>query len=537
MKHFIIIIIILSSGLARAQKNDIDFNNIQATWQFINTFYVDTVNEKALARKAIVSMLEQLDPHSVFIPSEDVKAMNEPLEGNFDGVGIQFAILKDTLTVVEAIVGGPSEKVGIITGDRIIMVDDKNIASIGLKNTDVFKLLRGKKGTSVNLTVVRKGNSEQKKFRVVRDKIPIHSIDAAYMITPKTGYIKISRFAMNTYDEFIEKLKALKKSGAQNLILDLRGNGGGYMKVALDIVDEFLDAGKMMLYTQGNTFPRREFHSNRGGVWEKDKVLILIDEGSASASEIVAGAIQDWDRGIIMGRRSFGKGLVQRPFILPDNSEIRLTVSKYYTPSGRSIQKSYSEGANSYNDEIFVRMTKGELMNADSIHLENNLKLNTLNNKRVVYGGGGIMPDVFVPLDTSMITVFYRELYYMGAITQFTMRYIDENRESLTSQYVSFEEFDKDFIVNDDLFERLIADAQNDGITLNEEQMNISKPFIEMQMKAIIASYLWKTNEYFRVINKSAHIIQQAVGLIEDRGDYNRILSGLGADYNDLAVD
>ena len=538
MKHFIIIIIIvLTTGLARAQKSDSYFENVQATWQLINTFYVDTVNEKALARKAIVSMLEQLDPHSVFIPSEDVQAMNEPLEGNFEGVGIQFTILKDTLTVVEAIVGGPSEKVGIMAGDRITMVDDENIASTGIKNSDVFKLLRGKKGTPVNLTIVRKGVNEPKKFRVVRDKIPIYSIGAAYMITPQTGYIKINRFSASTYEEFMAKLKVLKKSNAQNLILDLRGNGGGNMKAALDIVDEFLDAGKMMLYTQGNYLPRRDFNASRGGIWEKERIAVLIDEGSASASEIVAGAIQDWDRGVIMGRRSYGKGLVQRPFTLPDNSEIRLTIFKYYTPSGRSIQKPYAETTSGYHDEIFERMEKGELMNADSIHLENNLRLSTLRNKRVVYGGGGIMPDVFVPLDTSMITRFYRELYYMGTINQFTMRFIDENRADFVSRYVNFDKFDKDFAVDDNLFGQLVADAVNGGITLDDEQVNISEPFIRLQMKAIIASYLWGTNEYFRVINQSALVIGQAVELIEERGDYNRILAGLEDSYNDLAVD
>ena len=526
MKHFIIIIIIvLTSGLARAQKSNQHIESIQATWQLINAFYVDTVNEKALSRKAIVSMLEQLDPHSVFIPSEDVQAMNEPLEGNFEGVGIRFSMLKDTLTVVETIVGGPSEKVGIRAGDRIVMVDDENIASAGIKNSDVFKLLRGKKGTSVNLTIVRKGENAPKKFRVVRDKIPINSIDASYMITPKTGYLKISRFSASTYDEFMVNIKKLKKSDAQNLILDLRGNGGGNMKTALDIVDEFLDSGKMMLYTQGNSFPRREFHASRGGIWEKEKIIVLIDEESASASEIVAGAIQDWDRGVIIGRRSFGKGLVQRPFTLPDNSEIRLTVFKYYTPSGRSIQKSYADGKSAYRDEFYERMKKGELMNADSIHLENNIKHNTLNNKRVVYGGGGIMPDVFVPLDTTMITRFYRELYYMGTINQFMIRHIDENRETFVSQYKEFERFDKDFFVDDVLFEQLIAEAVSEGVTPNEEQMNISKPFIEMQMKAIIASHLWGFNEYYCVINQTAAIIQQAIQLIETKGDYNRILA------------
>jgi carboxyl-terminal processing protease len=328
--------------------------------------------------------------------------MNEPLDGSFEGVGVQFNIMNDTLMVVNPVVGGPSEKVGVRAGDRIIGIDDENVAGIGIKNSDVYKYLRGKKGTKVNLTVLRKGTKGELRFVVVRDKIPLHSVDAAYMATPKTAYIKISRFAQNTHDEFVEAIEKLSENNFENLILDLRGNGGGYLKAAIDIADEFIDKDKLLVYTQGLNSERREHVARKKGVFEKGNLVILIDEGSASASEIVSGAVQDWDRGLVVGRRSFGKGLVQRPFDFPDGSLIRLTIAEYYTPAGRCIQKDYEDGMDAYHNELGERYLHGELSNADSIHFDEALEYKTKVAGRTVYGGGGIMPDVFVAVDTSL---------------------------------------------------------------------------------------------------------------------------------------
>lgn len=526
MKQIVIIIFLAIAGIAQAQRGgDLNFNNLQATWQIINTFYVDTVDKQMISREAIVSMLKKLDPHSVFIPSEDVQASNEQLEGNFEGVGVEFVIMNDTLTVVNAIIDGPSEKVGIISGDRIIAIDGKNIASIGMKNSDVFKLLRGKKGTTVNLTVLRKGQPEPLQFKVTRDKIPINSVDAAFMITPQTGYIKISRFSLTTYDEFMTELKKLKQSKLQNLILDLRGNGGGIMKAALDIADEFLDNGKLMLYTEGNLSPRLDFESQKGGLFEEGRLVILIDESSASASEIVSGAVQDWDRGVIVGRRSFGKGLVQRQFKMHDNSELRLTTARYYTPSGRCIQKHYDEDISKYRKELGERYSHGELTNQDSIHQRDDLQYKTLKNKRTVYGGGGITPDIFVPLDTTMFTVFYRELISLGVFNRFMMSYIDENRNVLSDKYKTFEQFDSQFTVEASLFTQLLAEAQKSEINMDEEQITISEPLIKMQMEALIARHLWSVNEYYKIINRSVPVIQKALELIEDKKSYNAALT------------
>jgi len=526
MRHFFIILFLIVVGFSHAQRSDSNFSNIQSVWQLINTFYVDTVDRQALSREAIVSMLKKLDPHSVFIPSEDVQSSTEQLEGNFEGVGVEFVIMNDTLTVVNAIIDGPSEKVGIKSGDRIVAIDGKNIASIGIKNTDVFKLLRGKKGTTVDLTIYRKGQSEPLQFHVTRDKIPINSIDAAYMITPQTGYIKISRFSLNTYEEFMTELKNLKKSKPQNMIVDLRGNGGGYMKAALDIADEFIENGKLMLYTEGNLSPRTEFDSQKGGLFEDGRIVILIDESSASASEILSGAVQDWDRGVIIGRRSFGKGLVQRQFKLHDNSELRLTTARYYTPSGRCIQKHYDDDLSKYRKEIGSRFESGELTNPDSIHQREDLIYKTLKNQRTVYGGGGIMPDIFVPLDTSMFTIFYRDLISLGVYNRFMMKYIDENRNILSSQYKNFEQFNSKFVVEDSFFEQLLSEAQKSELNMDEEQIATSESHIRMQMKAFVARHLWSVNEYYKIVNQSVQVIQTAVELVEDKKSYNAALAG-----------
>ncbi|GAO27590.1 S41 family peptidase [Geofilum rubicundum] len=525
MRFYFLLLLIFPVLMATGQRSEPGLNNIQITWQLITNFYVDTVNTDALAREAIESMLKKLDPHSVFIPSEDVKAMNEPLDGNFEGVGIEFVIYEDTLTVISTILGGPSEKVGIRGGDRIVEIDGENVAAVGLKNSDVFSLLRGKKGTDVRITVYRKGMRAELDFKVTRDKIPIYSLEAAYMATPETGYVKISRFAATTHKEFTSAMEKLKDQGMKNLVLDLRGNGGGYLKAALDIADEFLGGDKLMLYTEGKSVSRRDHHSGRNGMWQKGDLLVLLDEGSASASEIVAGAIQDWDRGVIMGRRSFGKGLVQRPFSLPDGSEIRLTIANYYTPSGRSIQKPYKEKADEYRSEVSLRMRNGELTTRDSIHVEDATYYETLVSKRPVYGGGGIIPDVFVPIDTSFYTPYYRDLIASGVVNRTVVKYLDNNRETLQKDYSDFQTFNAQFSVDEELLQMLIKEGENSGVDYNEDEMSVSADMAEIQLKALIAKDLWSGSEYYEVINPMLSVYKRAIELIEKRDLFTEILN------------
>ncbi len=500
-------------------------SDIQIAWHLINNFYVDSVDSEILAREAIKSMLVKLDPHSVLIPAEEVKAMNEPLDGNFEGVGIEFSILKDTLIVITPIVGGPSEEVGIRSGDRIIAIDGINIASIGLKNSDVFSMLRGKKGSKVELSVLRKNTGQLLSFIVTRDKIPIYSLDASYMATPKTGYIKLSRFSATTHNEFISAIKDLKSSGMANLILDLRGNGGGYLKAALDIADEFFDSKRMLLYTEGEHMNRREHNSSRGGLWVTGELLIILDEGSASASEIVAGAVQDWDRGVVIGRRSFGKGLVQRPFGLSDGSEIRLTIANYYTPSGRSIQKPYNNGIDEYRSEVGLRYSNGELSDGENSYLDDAQQYETLISKRPVYGGGGIIPDVFVPIDTSYYSDYYRKLVATGLLNQVAMAYTDQHRFELKEKYFNFISFNKFFTVEDDLLQSLVQRSNELDIIFDEQQFEISGNFIKMQLKALIARDIWGSSEYYQVLNPMLTVFTKAIELIENQNLYSEILN------------
>jgi len=493
--------------------------------QYVSADYADSVNVDNLVDEAIVDILGNLDPHSVYISKEDVKAMNEPLEGNFEGIGIEFNILNDTLMVVNPIPGGPSERVGLFAGDRIIEVDGKNVAGIGLKNSDVFKLLRGDKGTKVYLHVLRRGSNKPMDFEITRDKIPIYSLDAAYMIDSNIGYIKLNRFALTTEQEFLDAVVSLKKQNMQNMILDLRGNGGGFLNAAVSLADHFLEDEKLIVYTEGRTSPRNDFLATRTGVFEKGKLVVLLDEGSASASEIVAGAVQDWDRGIIIGRRSFGKGLVQNQLPLPDGSMIRLTVARYHTPTGRVIQRPYNYGdAEDYYSDLTNRLQSGELFNADSINFPDSLKYSTLNKGKTVYGGGGIMPDFFIPFDTTYYSNYYGQLVRRDIINQFVHSYIDANRKQLNKNFPDFEKFSKNFKADQDLVNELVSFAEKKNLLVDEKGLETSKSEISKQLKALIARSLYTTTEYFRIVNQENETLSKAIQVIKGWSDYKYLV-------------
>ena len=488
--------------VVRAQQDNdpLTTGKISSLMYHIDRMYVDDVDKNKLVDAAIVSMLQELDPHSIYIPKEDLEEVNEPLKGNFEGVGIQFNIIRDTIYVVDAIPGGPSERIGIRAGDRIVNIDKENVAGVSFKNSDVMKRLRGKKGTKVGVSILRKGETGPLDFTITRDKIPIFSVEASYMAEPGVGYIKVSRFSATTMKEFREKLTELKAAGMKDLILDLQGNGGGYLRTAIEMADEFLGDRKLVVYTEGRTSPREDTYATKDGLFEKGKLVVLVDEGSASASEIVSGAVQDWDRGLIVGRRSFGKGLVQRPVMLSDGSAVRLTVSRYYTPSGRSIQKSYDEGVEAYQREKSQRLEKGELTTADSIHMADTVKYFTMN-RRVVYGGGGIMPDVFVPIDTTQSSEYFGQLVRKGILNTFALAKVDKDRDLLMAAYPNVATFARDFRVDDNLAKELQAYASADGIEFSATDWARSRELISLRLKALIARDLWNTSAYWQVIN------------------------------------
>jgi len=493
--------------------------------QYISSDYVDTVNPNRMVDEAIVNILEKLDPHSVYIPKDEVQAMNEPLEGNFSGVGVEFNIMNDTLMVVNTIVGGPSEKVGIVAGDRFVSIDGKNIAGIGLKNSDVFKYLRGVKGSQVAILVKRKNVSSLLDFNVTRDKIPIFSIDASYMVDSKIGYIKLSRFAATTEQEFSEAVAKLKKQKMKDLILDLRGNGGGFLNSAFELADQFLESGKLIVYTEGRTSPRQDFVATNRGELEQTRLVILIDEGSASASEILSGAIQDWDRGIIVGRRSFGKGLVQNQMPLPDGSMIRLTIARYHTPTGRAIQKHYNNGdIEKYYSDINDRYTKGEFFNIDSIKLPETLKYKTLLKGKTVYGGGGIMPDVFVPLDTASYSSYYGRLARTGILNQYYLSWVDKNRNQLSKDYSKFDKFNKKFVVTDQMIEELAELAETQKIKRDEAGLEISKNEIKKQLKGLISQSIFTNSQYFEIVNQDNNAFLKAIEILNSWDNYKYLV-------------
>ena len=482
----------------------------------IANLYVDETDGNKLVEAAIIGMLGELDPHSTYSNAEEVKKMNEPLQGNFDGIGIQFNMAEDTLFVIQPVSGGPSEKVGIRAGDRITHVNDTLMAGVKMSTDDITSRLKGPKGTKVQVKVVRKGVDELLSFTIVRDKIPVHSLDASYMITSRIGYIKINRFGATTYDEFMDALASLKGQGLQDLILDLQGNGGGYLNAAIDIANEFLGRGEVIVYTEGRRSPRREFFAKGDGKYQNGKLVVLVDEFSASASEIVAGAVQDWDRGVVVGRRSFGKGLVQRPIDLPDGSMIRLTVARYYTPSGRCIQKPY-ESAEQYNADLIERYNRGEMMSADSIHFPDSLKYSTLKKGRTVYGGGGIMPDCFVPVDTMLYSSYHSQLSNKGILLKVHFQLIDTYREEWMKKYADYAVYSKDFDLDETMMQQLIDEGEKEGVKFVEEQYRKSEPLIRLQLKALIARDLWDMNEYYQTINVVDESVRKAVELLKEK--------------------
>ena len=496
------------------KKNDSPIRKLTLAQFAIANLYVDETDADKLVESAIMGMLEELDPHSTYSNAEEVKKMNEPLQGNFDGIGIQFNIAEDTLFVIQPVSGGPSEKVGIRAGDRIIMVNDTLIAGVKMTTDDITCRLKGPKGTKVDVKVVRRGVDEPISFTIKRDKIPVYSLDASYMITPKIGYIKINRFGATTYEEFMDALASLKGQGLQDLILDLQGNGGGYLNAAIDIANEFLGAGELIVYTEGRRNPRREFFAKGDGKHQSGRLVVLVDEYSASASEIVAGAVQDWDRGVVVGRRTFGKGLVQRPIDLPDGSMIRLTVARYYTPAGRCIQKPY-ESIEKYNADLIERYNRGEMMSADSIHFPDSLKCSTLKKGRIVYGGGGIMPDYFVPVDTALFTKYHSQLSNKGVLLKVHFQWIDAYREEWMKEYGDYAVFCKKFELDDAMMQQLITEGEKEGVKFDEEQYQRSESLIKLQLKALIARDLWDMNEYYHTINVVNESVNKAVELLK----------------------
>lgn len=501
--------------------NDSPIRKLQVAEMAITNLYVDSVDENKLVEDAIRGMIEKLDPHSAYSTAKETKAMNEPLQGSFEGIGVQFNMVEDTLLVIQPTLNGPSEKVGILAGDRIISVNDTAIAGVKMSKEDIMKRLRGKKGSKVRLGVVRRGIGDVLSFTVTRDKIPVHTLDAAYMIKPGVGYIRIGSFGATTYEEFMEALQKLRNQGAlESLVLDLQDNGGGYLQAAAQIANEFLQKDDIIVYTEGRSVPRQDFRATGDGHLRTGcRIVVLVNEYSASAAEIVTGALQDQDRGQVVGRRTFGKGLVQRPIEFPDGSMIRLTVAHYFTPSGRCIQKPYVKGEKrDYEEDIEKRFKHGELYSQDSIHFSDSLRYETLRLHRTVYGGGGIMPDFFVPLDTTQYTLFHRQLAAKGVIINTSLKYIDKNRRQLSKQYASFEDFRAGFNVPQEMIDEVVAEAEKQKVKpKNDEELQQTLPMLRTQLKALIARDLWDMNEYFAIINEQNHIVQRALQILDQQ--------------------
>ena len=499
------------------RDDDAALRKLQLAEMAIYNLYVDSVNQNKLVEDGIRGMIEKLDPHSSYSTAQETKAMNEPLQGSFEGIGVQFNVVQDTLLVIQPVSNGPSERVGILAGDRIVTVNDSAIAGVKMSKEEIMRRLRGPKGSKVRLGIVRRGIKGVLTFVVVRDKIPVKTLDAYYMIRPTIGYIRIGSFGLTTYKEFMEAVAVLKQQGMNDLILDLEENGGGYLNAAVDIANEFLKRNDLIVYTLGRSVPKQEFRADGKGRLLAGKVVVLINEFTASAAEIVTGALQDQDRGEVVGRRSFGKGLVQRPIEFPDGSMIRLTIAHYYTPSGRCIQKPYTKGdARSYALDIENRFEHGELYSADSIHFADSLKYKTLRKQRLVYGGGGIMPDYFVPLDTTLYTPFYRQLAARSYIINANLKYVDAHRKALKQQYPDFVTFLARYEVPQSLLDDIRKTAEKDKVKPKDEaEWKKSLPQLRLQLKALVARDLWDMSQYFQVVNEANPIVQKAIVLFQ----------------------
>ena len=514
----------------------------------ISQLYVDTVDMKKVTEEAIRGMLKELDPHSTYTPAKEVEALNEPLAGSFDGIGVQFNMNEDTLVVIQPVSGGPSEKVGILAGDMIVTVNDTSIAGVKMSKEEIMKRLRGPKGTKVRLGIIRRGVKGIQDFTVTRDKIPVYTIDAYYMVDPTTGYVRISSFGTTTNAEFIKAATQLQAAGMKDLIIDLQGNGGGYLQAAVDLSNQFLGNNEMIVYTEGRTTGRHEYHAEPGKM-NIHKIVVLVDGYTASAAEILSGALQDNDRGIIVGRRTFAKGLVQRPVTLPDGSLIRLTIAHYYSPVGRCFQKPYEKGdRKKYDMDMLDRLNSGELMSADSIHFADSLQYTTKRG-RIVYGGGGIMPDVYVPLDTTRYTALHRELAAKSCVNTTVLKWVDLNRKQIMKEYdvatyrkakakqtnnknydpndlvAGFERFKQGFTVPKDMLDILIAKAKDAKIEYTDSAFQATLPMLNLQLKALVARDLWDMSEYFQIINATNEIYQQGLKAIKDDSLFEKIQS------------
>lgn len=511
---------VVSAPRAQYISGDSPVRKLLTAEQAISQLYVDSVDENKLVEDAIRGMLKQLDPHSEYSTPEETKELNEPLQGNFSGIGISFNMSSDTLYVIQTVSGGPSERVGILAGDRIIAVNDTAIAGVKMKNSDVMKRLRGPKGTNVNVTVLRMQQQQPDtiEFTIKRDDIPIYSVDASYMVDPVTGYIRVSRFAADTGKEVHEALKKLRKQGMTQLILDLTDNGGGYLQAAVEVLGELLPPGTLAVYTEGLNSPRYDADtrpSHGAPLFADGRLVVMANQYSASASEITSGAIQDWDRGVVVGRRTFGKGLVQRPLPLADGSMIRLTTAHYYTPSGRDIQKPYNKGdEEAYRKDIEDRFNHGELMHSDSIKLDESLRTVTRRTHRPVYGGGGILPDRFVALDTTANTKYYRNVMAKGLINRFVISYVDAHRKEIKKRFKTDDAFVQGFETTPEMLRQLADLAAKEGVEFNEEEFNRSQPLFAMAVKSLIARDIYENQSYFKVYNGYDPIFKEALRII-----------------------
>jgi carboxyl-terminal processing protease len=527
MKRIFLAVALLTlcgSGIAQNKPTQQTTDKFAYLLQSIELMYVDSVNSKELVEKAIIHMLEELDPHSTYISAEEVQEANEPLQGSFDGIGIQFNILHDTIMVVEPIQGGPSEKLGIKAGDKIVEVEGTKMAGVGIKNSDVLSKLRGPKGTIVKVGIERKGVKDILYFNITRDKIPIYSVDASYMVAPEIGYIKVSRFAATTVEEMKKGILELKGEGMKDLIIDLQDKGGGLLRAAIEMGDEFISGDRLLVYTEGRAFKREDYTARRGlkGGFEEGRLIILIDESSASASEIVSGAVQDWDRGLIVGRRSFGKGLVQRPVSLPDGSVVRLTVQKYFTPAGRCIQKPYEEGKDDYYQDYAKRLERGEFFSASSIQFPDSLKFATQISKRTVYGGGGIMPDVFVPLDTTQNSRYFSDIIRVGVQSEWALTYVNAQREQLLAAYPTVNDFVTKYQIPAAEEQKVIDMAVAKEVVFNEKGYQTSRHAILVRSKALVARDLYENEAFYAVINDLNPALKKAVEVLQN-GEYDQM--------------